>query len=164
MDYGQQAANSQRTSTQEFYERQRVEIMQRICVLEQQVANQAVEVHVLKTALWGKNANERMTSLKSQAAQQQAQGGLNDPQIGNLAHQNFEKEPAQSYGQMAQNNQQAVSGLYAPLRSDTKPLIDLAAFARRLLNPDDLGHAVTHEVRNAARRALGMPEVREYDL
>ncbi len=60
--------------------------------------------------------------------------------------------------------QQATEQLYAPLRSDTKPLIDLAAFARRLLNPDDLGHAVTKEVRDSARRALGMPEVREYDL
>ena len=82
------------------------------------------------------------TALKSQAAQQQLQ----------------------SYGQKVQNSQHAVHGLYPPLRSDTKPLIDLAAFARRLLNPDDLAHAVTHEVRNAARRALGMPEVREYDL
>jgi hypothetical protein len=65
-------------------------------------------------------------------------------------------------GQAAQ--QQAQGELYAPLRSDTKPLIDLAAFARRLLNPDDLGHAVTKEVRDCARRALGLPEVREYDL
>jgi hypothetical protein len=80
------------------------------------------------------------TALKSQAAQQQ---GLNGSQIGQPCERN---------------------GLYAPLRSDTKPLIDLAAFARRLLNPDDLGHAVTKEVRDAARRALGMPEVREYDL
>jgi hypothetical protein len=59
---------------------------------------------------------------------------------------------------------QQAANLYAPLRSDTKPLIDLGAFARRLLNPDDLGHAVTKEVRDSARRALGMPEVREYDL
>jgi hypothetical protein len=45
--------------------------------------------------------------------------------------------------------------LYAPLRSDTAPLIRLAAFARRLLDPSDLGHAVTEEVRNLAREALG---------
>ncbi len=64
----------------------------------------------------------------------------------------------------SQAAQQQAQGLYAPLRSDTKPLIDLAAFARRLLNPDDLGHCVTQEVRNAARRALGVPEVQEYDL
>jgi hypothetical protein len=84
------------------------------------------------------------TTLKSQAAQQQAQ----HPYLGAGQPANLPNE----------------QNLYAPLRSDTKPLIDLAAFARRLLNPDDLAHAVTHEVRNAARRALGMPEVREYDL
>ena len=88
----------------------------------------------------GRDKEAVMANVKSQAAQQQAQG------VNSMASQN--------QGQ----------ALYAPLRSDTKPLIDLAAFARRLLNPDDLAHAVTHEVRNAARRALGMPEVREYDL
>lgn len=50
---------------------------------------------------------------------------------------------------------QANEHLYAPLRSDTAPLIRLAAFARRLLDPSDLGHAVTEEVRNLAREALG---------
>ncbi len=60
--------------------------------------------------------------------------------------------------------QQATKHLYAPLRSDTRAVVDLAAFARRLLNPQDLGHAVTFDVRNAARRALGLPEVKEYDL
>lgn len=38
------------------------------------------------------------------------------------------------------------------------------AFIKRLLDPSDLGYAVTFEVRNAARRALGLPEVKEYDL
>ena len=99
-------------------------LLSRVVTLEQQVANQALEIH--KKA--DKEAKCDPVALKSQAAQQQAQG------------------------------------LYAPLRSDTKPLIDLAAFARRLLNPDDLGHCVTQEVRNAARRALGVPEVQEYDL
>jgi hypothetical protein len=50
---------------------------------------------------------------------------------------------------------QANEHLYAPLRSDTAPLLRLAAFARRLLDPSDLGHAVTEEVRNLAREALG---------
>lgn len=50
---------------------------------------------------------------------------------------------------------QANEHLYAPLRSDTAPLIRLAAFARRLLDPSDLGYAVTEEVRNLAREALG---------
>lgn len=51
---------------------------------------------------------------------------------------------------------QATEHLYAPLRNDTKAVLDLAAFARRLLNPEDLGHAVTQEVRDLAREALGL--------
>jgi len=51
------------------------------------------------------------------------------------------------------------ANLYAPLRNDTKAVLDLAAFARRLLDPQDLGHAVSFEVRQAARRALGLQEV-----
>jgi len=51
-----------------------------------------------------------------------------------------------------------------PLTNDVRAIRDLGAFARRLLNPEDLGYAVTAEVRNEARRALGLPEVKEYDL
>lgn len=50
---------------------------------------------------------------------------------------------------------QATEHLYAPLRSDTRAVIDLAAFARRLIDMQDLGHAVTEEVRQLAMRALG---------
>lgn len=75
------------------------------------------------------------TGLMSQSAQQQARG-LNETQIGQPCEQN----------------------LYAPLRNDTKAVLDLSAFARRLLDPQDLGHAVTFEVRQCARRALGLPE------
>lgn len=57
-------------------------------------------------------------------------------------------------GQAAQ--QQATEHLYAPLRSDTRAVIDLAAFARRLIDMQDLGHAVTDEVRELAKRALGL--------
>lgn len=46
--------------------------------------------------------------------------------------------------------------LYAPLRTDTGPLLRLAALARRLLDPHDLGHAVTQEVRDLVREALGL--------
>jgi hypothetical protein len=49
--------------------------------------------------------------------------------------------------------------LYAPLRSDTASLLKLAEFARRLLDPDDLGHAVSFEVRELAREALGKEKV-----
>ena len=52
--------------------------------------------------------------------------------------------------------QQATEQLYAPLRSDTRAVIDLAAFARRLIDMQDLGHAVTDEVRELAKRALGL--------
>jgi len=52
--------------------------------------------------------------------------------------------------------QQATEHLYAPLRSDTRAVIDLAAFARRLIDMQDLGHAVTDEVRELAKRALGL--------
>jgi hypothetical protein len=50
------------------------------------------------------------------------------------------------------------NNLYAPLRNDTKAVLDLAAFARRLLDPHDLAFAVSIEVRQCARRALGLPE------
>jgi hypothetical protein len=51
-----------------------------------------------------------------------------------------------------------------PMRADTEAILALTKFAKRLLNPEDLGHAVTFEVRQLARRALGLPEVKEYDL
>lgn len=35
----------------------------------------------------------------------------------------------------------------------------LRAFVERLLNPSDLGHAATPEIRDAAREALGLPAV-----
>lgn len=35
----------------------------------------------------------------------------------------------------------------------------LYRFLRRLLNPEDLGHAVTAEVRDEVRELLGMPRV-----
>jgi predicted protein tyrosine phosphatase len=53
--------------------------------------------------------------------------------------------------------QQATEHLYAPLRSDTKAIVDLAAFVRRLLQFDDLGMECSAGVRDAARQALGMP-------
>jgi hypothetical protein len=54
---------------------------------------------------------------------------------------------------------EATRDLYAPLRSNADPLVRLAAFARRLLDPDDLGHAVSFEVRELAREALGKEKV-----
>jgi hypothetical protein len=56
----------------------------------------------------------------------------------------------------ARDAHKATEHLYAPLRSDTRAVIDLAAFARRLIDMQDLGHAVTDEVRELAKRALGL--------
>ena len=50
------------------------------------------------------------------------------------------------------------------MRTDVETIRTLTAFVKRLLNTEDFGHAVTFEVRQAARRALGLPEVKEYDL
>jgi hypothetical protein len=58
--------------------------------------------------------------------------------------------------EMAKQQVEATRNLYAPLRSDTRAVIDLAAFARRLIDMQDLGHAVTEEVRELAKRALGL--------
>ena len=77
----------------------------------------------------------------------------------------YELERLVQYPNSAMNNaqlkaqaarQQATEHLYAPLRSDTRAVIDLAAFARRLIDMQDLGHAVTDEVRELAKRALGL--------
>lgn len=58
--------------------------------------------------------------------------------------------------EMAKKQVEVTEHLYAPLRSDTRAVIDLAAFARRLIDMQDLGHAVTEEVRELAKRALGI--------
>lgn len=138
MDYEnqQQAAQggSQQQTTQQYYEQRFVQIMQRVCVLEQQVANHAKMGH--------DHVNGPLhTALKSQAAQQQAQprfgcgsaGGLNESQIGLPAEQN----------------------LYAPPRSDTKPLLDMAAFVRKVasINPDHVAYSMYHAVRELVEEA-----------
>jgi hypothetical protein len=42
-------------------------------------------------------------------------------------------------------------------RTNVGAIVAMTDFIKRLLNPEDLGHAVTKEVRDEARRALGMP-------
>lgn len=69
--------------------------------------------------------------------------------------------PWRYYKQMAAQTQatNAPENLYAPLRSDTRAVLDLAAFARRLLDPSDpLYTNVSSLVRKEARKALGVPE------
>jgi predicted amino acid-binding ACT domain protein len=79
----------------------------RIVSLEQQVANHAIR---MKNIADLNHALQADTALKSQAAQQQAQGYANE--------------------------RDEQSNLYAPLRSDTKPLLEMAAFVRRIAELD----------------------------
>ena len=46
-----------------------------------------------------------------------------------------------------------------PGRGDVATLLAMKEFLLRLLNPEQLGYAVTAEVRDAARELLGMPKV-----
>lgn len=91
--------------------------------------NQAYQRLASLETIRNKQAFDAHTALKSQATQMQAESP-------------YKPFPV-------------VENLYAPLRSNAGPLLKLAAFARRLLDPDDLGHAVTPEVRDLAREALG---------
>ncbi len=73
---------------------------------------------------------------------------------------------ADLYVKLKEDAARAVQGSpdHVPMRTDVETIRTLTAFAKRLLNTEDFGHAVTFEVRQAARRALGLPEVKEYDL
>lgn len=44
----------------------------------------------------------------------------------------------------------------SPGKGDTASLIEMTKFIRDLLDPDMFGYAVSREVRNAARKVLGM--------
>lgn len=46
----------------------------------------------------------------------------------------------------------------APMRSDVEAILTMTAFLKRLLHPEEFAYAVTKEVRNEARRALGIKE------
>jgi hypothetical protein len=97
--------------------------------------------------------NARITRLEAQVAM--LEDRLSSSPNGWLGNVALKSQAAQT--QAAQVQAQPPEGLYAPLRNDTRAVLDLAAFVRRLLNPDDLGFAVTQEVRDAARKALGLP-------
>lgn len=45
-----------------------------------------------------------------------------------------------------------------PMRSDVEAILTMTAFIKRWLSPEDFAFAVTLEVRNEARRALGIKE------
>ena len=44
-------------------------------------------------------------------------------------------------------------------KTDVQTILDFRKFANRLLNPDDLGMAVSAEVRDLARELLGLEKV-----
>jgi hypothetical protein len=44
-------------------------------------------------------------------------------------------------------------------KTDVQTIIDFRKFATRLLDPEDLGHSVTAEVRDIARELLGLEKV-----
>lgn len=96
-------------------------VLKRVIGLEQQVAS-------LTLAAKGRQDAE----LKSQAAQQQAQGGLKDPQTGNLAQQN----------------------LYAPLRSDTRAVVEMAAFVRKVASETGYFDLTVRELAAEAQEIL----------
>jgi hypothetical protein len=84
-------------------------LINRVLNLEQQVANQAVAMKAL-TDLAAKATLHDPTILKGQAAQAQAMG-----RVGEVYNAN---------------------NLYAPLRSDTKPLLEMSAFVRKVAGFD----------------------------
>lgn len=82
---------------------------------------------------------------------------LVDKRLASLEHPDrLGSADAALKSQAAQQQAQPPADLYAPLRNDTKAVLDLAAFARRLLDPHDLGWAVSAEVRSLAFEALGL--------
>jgi uncharacterized coiled-coil protein SlyX len=86
------------------------DLLKRIVNLEQQVANQAVAMEKINVRVPVIGYSDVL--VKSQAAQQQAQGS------------NY----------MLDQIEAQEKNLYAPLRSDTKPLLEMAAFVRKVAN------------------------------
>ena len=103
------------------------------------------------------NASERIANLAR--AMTEANRRIGDLQLRTYAMEKktFSSAAVDLRSQAAQC--EATEHLYAPLRSDTSALLKLAELARRLLDPQDLGHAVTFEVRELAREALGKEKV-----
>jgi hypothetical protein len=89
------------------------------------------------------------TAMKEAAARAQA---LSD---------SFKGTPADYFANLnvgALLNQAKATVDTAPMRSDVEAILTMTAFIKRLLSPEDFAYAVTLEVRNEARRALGYKE------
>lgn len=112
----------------------------RVVTLEQQVSNQAVTIQNLR------QDNRQLSNMQNMLSRHETAVSKVDRLL------TMQEKAAY----MQANSLGSVLG-----RGDSDPLRTLA---KRLLDPEDFGYSVTAEVRNAARRALGMPEVKEYDL
>jgi hypothetical protein len=104
---------------------------------------QALEANITAALQRIEYANQRITQLEK-----------------HIHYPNLDKQNIETALKIQAAQQQAMQ----PLTNDVKAIRELGALARNLLNPEVFGHAVTFEVRQAARRALGLPEVKRYDL
>lgn len=59
----------------------------------------------------------------------------------------------------SQNFEEMLDAAHATAEALADKNVKLRSFLLRLLNPEDLGHAVTGEVRDCARELLGMQRV-----
>jgi hypothetical protein len=130
-------------------------------------------IHDQAWLTWGANLETRIRQLEkhihyphSEVAMKEAAAkaqALSKEQAGWKEYKSQQATCGNSRGPL--KTYEIISEAYPPpMRADTEAILTLTKFAKRLLNPDDLGHAVTFEVRQLARRALGLPEVKEYDL
>ena len=101
--------------------------------------------------------NARLTRIEARLALLEAFRDKQAVALKNLGNLNVALQTdAALKSQAAQQQAQPPANLYAPLRSDTRAVLDRAAFVRRLLDPQDLGWAVNTEIRRLAREALGI--------
>ena len=77
-------------------------------------------------------------------------------QLEKHIHYPHKEAALKSSAARAQGQQASVDT--APMRSDVEAILTMTAFIKRLLSPEDFAYAVTLEVRNEARRALGFKE------
>jgi hypothetical protein len=107
-------------------------LTRRIVNLEQQVANQAVAMEKINVRVPVTGYPDMF--VKGQAAQQQA-----------TQHRAQPREPVIGHS----------DALYAPLRSDTKPLLEMSAFVRRVaqINPDHASYSTYSSMRELVETA-----------
>lgn len=96
---------------------------------------------------WVADSSKRIVNLEQQVANQSlALKGLSDLEGARWKNENLKSQAAQ---------QQATNGLYAPLRSDTKPLLEMAAFVRTVaaIDPDHASYSMYSLMRDLVETA-----------